>query len=125
MANRVKLLSQMGMEAGVRSAASIGQQESQMKLLQPQMFAKIDQLERSGRNISAMFEKDKYAKLMGMSQMEMFSYMENKYNQGQAGAGNFEGMMNNFMGMASSSSSRWQPMPSGGGGDSSINASII
>jgi len=111
MANRVKLLSQMGMEAGVRSAASIGQQESQVRLLQPQMFAKIDQLERSGRNISAMFEKDKYAKLMGMSQMEMFGYMENKYNQEQAKAKNFEGMMNQFSSLAGSTASKWQSMP--------------
>ena len=110
MANRVKLLSQMGMEAGARSAASIGQQESQMKFLQPQMFAKIDQLERSGRNISAMFERDKYAKLMGMAQAETFAYGEEKYNQEQARAKNFSAIQQNFMGLAGSTAHKWRGM---------------
>ena len=112
MADRVKMLSQMGIEAGMRSATSIGQQESQVKLLRPQMFAKIDQLERSGRNISAMFERDKYAKLMGMSQAEMFAYMEGKFNQDKARSDNFSNTMSQFTGMAGSTASRWQDIPS-------------
>ena len=125
MANRVRMLSQMGMEAAQKSAESIGQQESRFRLLEPQMYAKIDQLERSGRNIGAMFEKDKYAKLMGLAQTEMFTYMENKYNQEQAKAKNFSNMQQNFLSLAGGTSSRWQGMPGGGGGGSSINASII
>ena len=88
-AQRVRMLAQMGMDAAHRSAASIGQQESQIKLLQPQMSAKLDQLERSGRNVTAMFERDKYAKLMNMANTDLYGYRADLVKQkerGQAGA---------------------------------------
>ena len=111
VASKIKLLSQMGMEAAQKSAASIGQQEDKIRLLQPQMYAKIDQLERSGRNITAMFEKDKYAKLLGMSQMEYFAYGEEKYNQDQARAKNFQAIQQNFLSLAGSTAGSWKDMP--------------
>jgi len=68
-------LAQQGQVAAQRSAANIGQQEQQLQIYAPQEQARLDQLEASGKNISAMFEKEKMAKLMGMSQMEMFAFM--------------------------------------------------
>ena len=111
MANRVKLLSQMGIEAGQKSAESIGLQEEQMRLIQPKMYAQIDQLERSGRNISAIFEKDKYAKLLGMAQSEMFGYMDEQYKQQNRGAEAGRMAMDNFTSLAGGTSSRWQDPP--------------
>ena len=68
-------LAQQGQVAAQRSAAGIGQQEQQLQTYAPQEQARLDQLQASGKNISAMFEKEKMAKLMGMSQMEMFAYI--------------------------------------------------
>ena len=61
IAQRVKLLSQMGMDAAQRSAASI----QNIDPLMQRQEAKIDQLQRSGRNVSAMFEAKKLEKAMG------------------------------------------------------------
>ena len=61
IAQRVKLLSQMGMDAAQRSAASI----QNIDPLMQRQEARIDQLQRSGRNVSAMFEAKKLEKAMG------------------------------------------------------------
>ena len=60
IAQRVKLLSQMGMDAAQRSAASIQNIDPFMQ----RQEAKIDQLQRSGRNVSAMFEAKKLERAM-------------------------------------------------------------
>ena len=116
MANRVKMLSQMGIDAAQRAGVSIGQQEDKMRLLQPQMYAKIDQLERSGRNVSALFERDKYAKLMEMEQKDMFGYMENKYNWEKIQSGNSQATTDNFFRMAGAAGA------GGGSGNNQNNA---
>ena len=72
-------LAQQGQVAAQRSAAGIGQQEQQLQTYAPQEQARLDQLQASGKNISAMFEKEKMAKLMGMSQMEMFAYINEQH----------------------------------------------
>lgn len=60
IAQRVKLLSQMGMDAAQRSAASI----QNIDPLMQRQEARIDQLQRSGRNVSAMFEAKKLERAM-------------------------------------------------------------
>jgi len=60
IAQRVKLLSQMGMDAAQKSAASIQNIDPFMQ----RQEAKIDQLQRSGRNVSAMFEAKKLERAM-------------------------------------------------------------
>ena len=60
IAQRVKILSQMGMDAAQRSAASIQNIDPFMQ----RQEAKIDQLQRSGRNVSAMFEAKKLERAM-------------------------------------------------------------
>ena len=72
-------LAQQGQIAAQKSAANIGAQEQALQVYAPQEQARLDQLEASGKNISAMFEKEKMAKLMGMSQMEMFAHMNEQH----------------------------------------------
>tara|TARA_R100000655_G_C2936182_1_gene184879 strand:- start:51 stop:710 length:660 start_codon:yes stop_codon:yes gene_type:complete len=75
ISNIAQTLAQQGQIASQKSAANIGMQEQELKIYAPQEQARLDQLEASGRNVGAMFEKEKMAKLMGMSQMEMFAFM--------------------------------------------------
>ena len=72
-------LAQQGQIAAQRSAANIGLQEQQLQVYAPQEQARLDQLEASGRNLPQMFEKEKMAKLMGMSQMEMFAHINEQH----------------------------------------------
>tara|TARA_R100001594_G_scaffold150163_1_gene210322 strand:+ start:7575 stop:8240 length:666 start_codon:yes stop_codon:yes gene_type:complete len=72
-------LAQQGQIAAQKSAANIGAQEQALQVYAPQEQARLDQLEASGKNISAMFEKEKMAKLMGMSQMEMFAHINEQH----------------------------------------------
>lgn len=77
VAGRVKMLSQMGIEAAQRSASSI----QNINPYFAQANAQIDRLERSGRNITAMFEKEKLANLMRMEMDKMMGYREQQEKQ--------------------------------------------
>ena len=66
MANKVKLLSQMGMEAAQKSAASI----QNINPYSAQAAVRIDNLKRSGRNVTALFDAKKYATLMDMERLK-------------------------------------------------------
>jgi len=70
MANKVKLLSQMGIDAAQKSASSI----QNINPYSAQAAAKIDHLKRTGRNVSAMFEADKFATLMDMERAKRSGY---------------------------------------------------
>ena len=94
-------LAQQGQIAAQKSAAEIGQQEQSIKHYAPQEQARLDQLEASGKNLSAEFEAEKMAKLMGMSQMEMFAYMNEQQNIDKQATQEFQGSMGNLAGILS------------------------
>lgn len=64
-----KLLTQ-GMIASRQASASIGEQEVQNKSLSAQQAQRLQQLERSGINLSAQFDAKKLSLLMGHTQSE-------------------------------------------------------
>lgn len=77
IAGRIKLLSQMGMDAAQKSASSI----QNINPYFAQANAQIQKLERSGRNVTAMFEKGKLENLYNMEWQNMTGYQEHQQKQ--------------------------------------------
>tara|TARA_R100001129_G_scaffold122060_2_gene84932 strand:+ start:12713 stop:13372 length:660 start_codon:yes stop_codon:yes gene_type:complete len=108
MANKVKLLSQMGMEAAQKSASSI----QNINPYSAQAAARIDNLKRSGRNVTALFDAKKYATLMDMEKLKRAGY---------------EDQIKKDKGIREEANARWQAlmgqMASIGGGSTNVSNS--
>tara|TARA_R100001015_G_scaffold19123_2_gene14997 strand:- start:2261 stop:3001 length:741 start_codon:yes stop_codon:yes gene_type:complete len=78
-----KLLTQ-GMIASRQASASIGEQEVQNKALSSQQAQRLQQLERSGINLSAQFDAKKLSLLMGHTQSEYALHKKQELDYYQA-----------------------------------------